>query len=69
MRVPSLRLLLAVVMSLLAPAGIASSMEVSGPAAIVDGDTLWVGGQEVRIHGIDAAETGQKCQWRALVLQ
>src|SRR5262245_20957926 len=33
-----------------------------GPAIVVDGDTLWVGAQEVRIHGIDAPETGQKCQ-------
>ena len=38
------------------------AMEVSGPAAIVDGDTLWVGSQEIRIHGIDAPETNQKCQ-------
>lgn len=37
-------------------------MEVSGRVAIVDGDTLWVGSQEIRIHGIDAPETSQKCQ-------
>lgn len=35
---------------------------VSGTAVIVDGDTLWVGSDEIRIHGIDAAETAQKCQ-------
>jgi endonuclease YncB( thermonuclease family) len=35
--------------------------EVSGPATIVDGDTLWVSSQEVRIHGIDAPETSQRC--------
>lgn len=35
---------------------------VTGPAAIVDGDTIWVASQEVRIYGIDAPETGQKCQ-------
>lgn len=38
------------------------AVEVSGTAVIVDGDTLWVGSQEVRIHGIDAPETSQKCQ-------
>ncbi len=35
---------------------------VSGAATIVDGDTLWVGGTEIRIHGIDAPETSQLCQ-------
>jgi endonuclease YncB( thermonuclease family) len=35
-------------------------MEVSGAAVIVDGDTLWVGSQEIRIHGIDAPATSQK---------
>lgn len=42
--------------------GLSVAAEVSGRAVIVDGDTLWVSGTEVRIHGIDAAETGQKCQ-------
>src|SRR5262249_45695007 len=41
---------------------VASGMEVSGPATIVDGDTLWIGSQEIRIHGTDAPETSQKCQ-------
>jgi endonuclease YncB( thermonuclease family) len=35
---------------------------ISGTAVIVDGDTLWVGSQEIRIHGIDAPETIQRCQ-------
>jgi endonuclease YncB( thermonuclease family) len=37
-------------------------MAVTGPAVIVDGDTLWVGSQETRIHGIDAPETSQSCR-------
>src|SRR5262245_17751989 len=37
-------------------------MEVAGHAVIVDGDTLWIGSQEIRLHGIDAPETSQKCQ-------
>ncbi|MEM1300608.1 MAG: thermonuclease family protein [Pseudomonadota bacterium] len=34
---------------------------VSGPARLVDGDTLEVGGQMVRLFGIDAPETRQTC--------
>lgn len=40
----------------------AEAATISGPAVIVDGDTLWVGSKEIRIHGIDAAETSQRCQ-------
>ena len=36
-------------------------MELSGRAEVVDGDTLVVGGTTVRLHGIDAAEAGQRC--------
>jgi hypothetical protein len=42
--------------------GADTSTRVIGPALVIDGDTLWIGGNEVRIHGIDAAETGQECQ-------
>jgi endonuclease YncB( thermonuclease family) len=62
MRALSVRLVLAIIAGLLALGGAASATEVSGPAAIVDGDTLWVGSQEIRIHGIDAPETSQRCQ-------
>ena|SRR5260221_13506745 len=62
MRALHLSSVLAIISAFLAQAGDALSMEVSGPAVIVDGDTLWVGSQEVRIHGIDAPETSQKCQ-------
>jgi endonuclease YncB( thermonuclease family) len=34
---------------------------VSGQATIVDGDTIEVNAQTVRLHGIDAAESGQRC--------
>ncbi len=42
----------------------AQTIEASGPAVIVDGDTIEIGPQAIRIHGIDAPETGQKCQLR-----
>ncbi|VAV88445.1 Succinoglycan biosynthesis protein, partial [hydrothermal vent metagenome] len=34
----------------------------SGVISVIDGDTLDVGGTRVRLHGIDAAETGQTCE-------
>jgi endonuclease YncB( thermonuclease family) len=37
---------------------------VSGIARVVDGDTLDLAGRRVRLEGIDAPETGQKCPGR-----
>ena len=38
-----------------------SGMEISGRARVVDGDTLVIGAQSIRIEGIDAPEGGQSC--------
>ena len=35
---------------------------VAGPAQVVDGDTLAVAGQRVRLHGVDAPEANQLCE-------
>jgi endonuclease YncB( thermonuclease family) len=35
--------------------------QISGYARIIDGDSLMVGGTEVRLHGIDAPELFQRC--------
>jgi endonuclease YncB( thermonuclease family) len=35
--------------------------EIAGPPRVVDGDTLVVGGQHIRLDGIDALETDQVC--------
>lgn len=40
----------------------AATVTVTGRAIIVDGDTMRIGGEEIRIHGIDAPETTQRCQ-------
>lgn len=35
--------------------------DLTGPARVVDGDTIWVGQVKVRLHGIDTPERGQTC--------
>jgi endonuclease YncB( thermonuclease family) len=34
---------------------------IAGPAVVVDGDTIEVSGQRIRLEGIDAPESGQTC--------
>ncbi len=38
-----------------------SGPHISGLARVIDGDTLDVGGVRIRLHGIDAPESGQTC--------
>lgn len=37
------------------------AVEIAGQPRVIDGDTLEVQGVTNRLHGIDAAETGQRC--------
>jgi endonuclease YncB( thermonuclease family) len=41
--------------------GVPVSADVIGEAQVIDGDTLQVAGERVRLHGIDAPETKQAC--------
>jgi len=35
--------------------------EIYGEAKVIDGDTIHIGKNKIRLHGIDAPETDQKC--------
>jgi endonuclease YncB( thermonuclease family) len=39
-----------------------ASSEISGPARVIDGDTLQIGQERIRLFGIDAPEQHQTCQ-------
>jgi endonuclease YncB( thermonuclease family) len=36
--------------------------DVTGPARVIEGDTIEVAGQRIRLHGIDAPEIAQRCR-------
>lgn len=42
--------------------GPASAETVAGRATVIDGDTIEIRGARIRLHGLDAPETGQQCR-------
>jgi endonuclease YncB( thermonuclease family) len=55
-----LAVLSSLAMLLLAPA--ASAADQVGQASIIDGDTIEIHGQHIRLFGIDAPDHGQLCE-------
>jgi endonuclease YncB( thermonuclease family) len=39
-----------------------AAAEISGPAKVIDGDTIKIRGAKIRLHGIDAPESAQVCE-------
>jgi endonuclease YncB( thermonuclease family) len=52
-----------IVLSALLAWGAPAFAEITGKPRVIDGDTIEVAGQRVRLHGIDAPERGQTCAW------
>lgn len=66
---PVARTLTIVLITLLAFAAEGSADDLIGQASVIDGDTIEIHGTRIRMHGIDAPESGQVCmadgaQWR-----
>jgi endonuclease YncB( thermonuclease family) len=58
-------LALAVPMLVAVPSvGARSQPAISGRASVIDGDSLEIRGQRIRLHGIDAVEARQQCRDR-----
>ena len=53
--------LLVLTLVLILPMSVAMA-DVTGMVRIIDGDTIWISGTKIRLHGIDAPETKQECR-------
>jgi endonuclease YncB( thermonuclease family) len=49
---------------LLSAHGATAAGPITGQASVIDGDTVEIHGTRIRLHGIDAPESGQSCEAR-----
>ncbi|WP_157879040.1 thermonuclease family protein [Pararhodospirillum photometricum] len=56
------RVALALTASLFLLPDVAAAADLQGVASVIDGDTLDLHGQRIRMHGLDAPESSQSCQ-------
>ena len=54
--------LVLVVIALLAQIPSLASADITGPAKVIDGDTIKIRSAKIRLHGIDAPESAQVCR-------
>jgi endonuclease YncB( thermonuclease family) len=55
-------LILALPLLLAASPQLAGAPDLVGQATVIDGDTIEIHGQRIRLHAIDAPEAGQSCE-------